>query len=160
MSGGAIHKLLQIHLTSNTETIVDHAAYFPNPPLSGCIISFYTPQHLSAITTAPLLTNSVRWAQIQIRTMGLAPRTRYLEVIEEAPSHDGAPCISIWENYNDEDEPHSRPKYAIQFYDTTPSSRDPQHLKAVTQAIHRATEDTRTIGGVITSMKIAWTSRA
>ena len=74
-------------------------------------------------------------------------------VVEEAPSHDGTPCLSVWEDHKAVDSQYDkcasngRPKYSIQFYDTTPASRDPEHLKAVGERIHSATLDTRGMDG-------------
>ncbi|MBE3050256.1 hypothetical protein IMZ48_48720 [Candidatus Bathyarchaeota archaeon] len=74
---------------------------------------------------------------------------RSFDVVEEAPSHDGTPCFSAWQDDKPVDErytefvSHGRPKYSIQIYDTTPNSRDPQHVKAVAEEIHKATFSTR-----------------
>ncbi|SPO01997.1 uncharacterized protein DNG_04670 [Cephalotrichum gorgonifer] len=68
------------------------------------------------------------------------------DVVEEAPSHDDTPCISVWEDKKAEDErlakwvQGGRPKYTIQIYDTTPNSRDDlRHLKTLALKLHKDT---------------------
>jgi len=77
-------------------------------------------------------------------------------VIEEAPSHDGAPCFSAWEGPRPfmlalepedlerigEGEDHinpQRPLYGIQIYDTTPDAGDPEHVRRMALTLHKLT---------------------
>lgn len=72
------------------------------------------------------------------------------DVIEEAPSHDGTPCISAWKCHRTADlkyrelVPGNRPKYSIQIYDTTPDSANPEYLNALAGNIHKRTHKDRT----------------
>lgn len=78
---------------------------------------------------------------------------RPFDVIEETPSHDGTRCFSVWEDHKAIDERYAkwasngRPKSSIQFYNTTPNSRDPEYLKAVAESIHDGTKRHRHMGG-------------
>jgi hypothetical protein len=76
------------------------------------------------------------------------------DVIEEAPTHDGTPCFTAWQAYWERDDQgcqyldtRSRPLFSIQIYDTTPNSRDKQHLRALAEHIHKSTWDDRTMSG-------------
>ncbi|KAI8283800.1 hypothetical protein K4K59_007639 [Colletotrichum sp. SAR11_240] len=80
-------------------------------------------------------------------TGGKAPtKIRVRLAIEEAPSHDGTPCFSIWRYLDRSHLPEKwppvtppasqRPRRALQIYDTTPGSDDPDHLKALAETLY------------------------
>ncbi|KAK2735586.1 hypothetical protein CKAH01_01967 [Colletotrichum kahawae] len=82
-------------------------------------------------------------------TGGQAPRAvkiRCRLIVEEAPSHDGTPGFSIWTHIEPFELPEQwppltplasrRPKRALQVYDTTPGSDDPDRLKALAETLH------------------------
>ncbi|KAH0434846.1 hypothetical protein CcaCcLH18_05054 [Colletotrichum camelliae] len=67
-------------------------------------------------------------------------------IVEEAPSHDGTPCFSVWTHIEPFELPEQwppltplasrSPKRALQVYDTTPGSDDPDRLKALAETLH------------------------
>ena len=77
-------------------------------------------------------------------------------IIEEAPSHDGAPCFSAWEGpkpfrfaLKPEDLEEiregedivkpQRPLYGIQIYDTTPGAGAPEYVRRMALTLHKLT---------------------
>ncbi|KAM5345097.1 hypothetical protein ACJ41O_010959 [Fusarium nematophilum] len=71
-------------------------------------------------------------------------------VAEEAPSHDGTLCCSVWEAEEAlvEPEPIERPKWGIQIYDTrSDSGEDMARLKELALKIYEDTWDERSAMG-------------
>ncbi|KAJ3543907.1 hypothetical protein NM208_g3328 [Fusarium decemcellulare] len=84
-------------------------------------------------------------------TGGKAPiRIRCWMVAEEAPSHDGTLCCSVWEAEEAfvDPEPIKRPKWGIQIYDTrSDSGKDMTRLKELGLKIYKDTWEDRSAMG-------------
>ncbi|KAF6809528.1 hypothetical protein CPLU01_15484 [Colletotrichum plurivorum] len=92
-------------------------------------------------------------------TGGLPPiRIKTRLVVEDAPSHDETPCVTVWEHVeidavprgwslSDFPERGRRPQWALQFYDTTPGSDDPDRLRALAERLFNDTREAREVGG-------------
>ncbi|KAI8663680.1 hypothetical protein NCS57_00969600 [Fusarium keratoplasticum] len=84
-------------------------------------------------------------------TGGKAPvRIRFWMVTEEAPSHDGTLCCSVWEAREawENPEPIKRPKWGLQIYDTRSNSgKSMKQLKKLALKIYEDTWDERSAMG-------------
>ncbi|KAM0430148.1 hypothetical protein ACHAPT_006156 [Fusarium lateritium] len=84
-------------------------------------------------------------------TGGKAPiKIRSWMVAEEAPSHDGTLCCSVWEAEQAivDPEPIKRPKWGIQIYDTrSDSGKDMERVKELALKIYEDTWDERSAMG-------------
>lgn len=92
-------------------------------------------------------------------TGGLPPvKTREQYAVEEAPSQNSTPCFTAWVREEIVEIPagwsasdfeifDKRPEWSLQIYDTTPQSDNPEHLKALAEALHRETREEREVNG-------------